>query len=100
MPHDQMFFGALCSGMFAAAAIISTPTLSTLVPVGVQVVLMAFRTGNYVSALAERLCPPRDHSESWTYILPGVKREDTQSILDKFNESKVRLILDLTNCSH
>lgn len=90
MPHDQMFFGALCSGMFAAAAIISTPTLSTLVPVGVQVVLMAFRTGTHVLALTERLCPPGDHSESWTYILPGVKRDETQSILDKFNESKVR----------
>lgn len=88
MPHDQMFFGGLCSGMFAAAAILSTPTLSTLVPVGVQVVLMAFRTGSYVSAMAERLCPPGDHSESWTYVLPGMKRAETQSILDKFNKSK------------
>lgn len=88
MPHDQMFFGGLCSGMFAAAAITSTPTLSTLVPVGVQVVLMAFRTGNHVTAMADRLCPPTDHSESWTYILPGLSGEEARSTLDKFNKSK------------
>lgn len=89
MPHDQMFFGGLCSGMFAAAAITSTPTLSTLVPIAVQVVLMSFRTGNHVAAMAERLCPPVEHSESWTYILPGVSGDQARSILDKFNTAKV-----------
>lgn len=91
MPHDQMFFGGLCSGMFAAAAITSTPTLSTLVPVAVQVVLMAFRTGSYVAAMAERLCPAtREHSESWTSILPGITGESAQETIDSFNSSKVR----------
>lgn len=83
-----MFFGALCSGMFAAAAITSTPTLSTLVPIAVQVTLMAFRTGTYVAAMAERLNPPTDHSESWTYILPGLSSDDTRAALDKFNSEK------------
>ncbi|KAF3760531.1 hypothetical protein M406DRAFT_334164 [Cryphonectria parasitica EP155] len=85
MPHGQMFLGGLCSGMFAAAAITCTPTLSTLVPVAVQVVLMAFRTGNYVATMAERLCSPAEYSESWTYMLPGMGADETQSTLDKFN---------------
>lgn len=75
--------------MFAAAAINSTPTLSTLVPVAVQVVLMAFRTGRHVAAMAERLCPPVEHSESWTYIFPGVKGDFAQSKLDDFHQSNV-----------
>lgn len=90
MPHNRMFFGGLCSGMFAAAAITSTPTLSTLVPVAVQVVLMAFRTGNHVAAMAERLCTTTtERSQSWTYILPGVTGDEARSTLDKFNQTKV-----------
>lgn len=90
MPHDQMFLGGLCLGMFAAAAITSTPTLSTLVPVAVQVVLMAFRTGHYVATMAERLSPPTESSQSWTHVLPGVDTQQAQAALDKFNTEKVR----------
>lgn len=75
--------------MFAAAAINSTPTLSTLVPVAVQVVLMAFRTGRHVAAMAERLCPPTQQSESWTYIFPGITRDVAESKLDEFHQSNV-----------
>lgn len=79
----------LCSGMFAAAAINSTPTLSMLIPVAVQVVLMAFRTGRHVAVMAERLCPQVERSESWTYVVPGTKAEDAQSALDEFNKANV-----------
>lgn len=90
MPHDQMFFGGLCAGMFAAAAITCTPTLSTLVPVAIQVVLMAFRTGSHVAAMAERLCPSTaDCSESWTYILPGMTGDMVRAILESFNDERV-----------
>lgn len=90
VPHNRMFLGGLCSGMFAAAAITSTPTLSTLVPVAVQIVLMAFRTGNHVAAMAERLCTTTtERSESWTYILPGMTGDEASSTLEKFNMSRV-----------
>lgn len=95
MPHDQMAFGGLCSGMFAAAAITSTPTLSTLVPVAVEVSLMAFRTGSHVNAMAERLCLLSDRSESWTYILPGLSGDQARSILAKFNTAKVSFVLGM-----
>ncbi|KAI8168501.1 Conidial yellow pigment biosynthesis polyketide synthase [Colletotrichum sp. SAR 10_71] len=49
--HDQTFFMGLCTGLFAAAAIASTPSVSTLIPLAVQVVLMAFRTGTHVATL-------------------------------------------------
>ncbi|KAJ9156010.1 Conidial yellow pigment biosynthesis polyketide synthase [Pleurostoma richardsiae] len=85
--HDHTFLVGLCSGLFAAAAITSTPSLSSLVPVAVQVVLMAFRTGSHVAALADRLCQPIERSESWTYILPGGKEDNVRSIIEEFNHS-------------
>ncbi|KAK7739171.1 Type I Iterative PKS [Cytospora paraplurivora] len=85
--HEKTFLVGLCSGMFAAAAINSTPTLSMLVPVAVQVVLMAFRTGRHVAVMAEQICPQVERSESWTYVVPGTKAEDAQSALDEFNKA-------------
>lgn len=88
--HDNTLLVGLCSGLFAAAAIASTPSLSALVPVAVQVVLMAFRTGSYVHKIGERLCPAREQSESWTYIFAGMNRDNASEILSKFHEEKVR----------
>ncbi|KAK3378565.1 hypothetical protein B0H63DRAFT_251284 [Podospora didyma] len=85
--HDRTLLVGLCSGLFAASAIASTPSLSTLVPVAVQVVLMAFRTGSYVHTLAERLNPAFETSESWTYIYAGLKEEDAKSVLNDFHKS-------------
>ncbi|KAK0720633.1 hypothetical protein B0H67DRAFT_197461 [Lasiosphaeris hirsuta] len=85
--HDRTLLVGLCSGLFAASAIASTPTLSTLVPVAVQVVLMAFRTGSYVHKLGERLNPATEQSESWTYIFPGLKVDETNKALEEFHQS-------------
>ncbi|CAK7562716.1 MAG: Type I Iterative PKS [Sporothrix epigloea] len=85
--HDDTFLVGLCSGLFAAAAIASTPSLSTLVPMAVQAVLMAFRTGQYVASLTDRLCSPADESESWTYIFSKQQEEPVQHILSEFCSS-------------
>ena len=87
--HDRTLLVGLCSGMFAASAIASTPSLSTLVPVAVQAVLLAFRTGSYVYTLGERLSPAVEQSESWTYIFPGLKEDDATSALDEFHQQNV-----------
>ncbi|KAL5929589.1 hypothetical protein ACKVWE_005336 [Pyricularia oryzae] len=85
--HDKTYLVGLCSGLFAASAIASTPSLSSLVPVAVQTVLMAFRTGAHVAALAERLEPVSERSESWTYIVPGFTEEAAQKEIAGFHES-------------
>ncbi|OAA61847.1 polyketide synthase [Niveomyces insectorum RCEF 264] len=85
--HDRTFLVGLCSGLFAAAAIASTPSLSALVPVAVQAVLMAFRTGVHVASLADRLCPPTDKSESWTYIFANQREDDVRRIVSDFCRS-------------
>ncbi|CAK7266569.1 Type I Iterative PKS [Sporothrix epigloea] len=82
--HESTFLVGLCSGLFAAAAIASTPSLSTLVPVAVEAVLMAFRTGQYVASLADKLCAPGDKSESWTYIFPKQQEQSVDTLLSEF----------------
>ena len=86
---DHTFLLGLCTGMFAACAIACTPTVSTLIPLAVQVVLMAFRTGAHVGSLAERLSPPVDRSEPWTYIFPTLTEADAKEALARFHVSNV-----------
>ncbi|KAH7026262.1 polyketide synthase [Microdochium trichocladiopsis] len=85
---ENRILSGLCTGLFAASAIASSPSLSTLLPVAVQVVLMAFRTGNHVASMAERLSPATKSMESWTYVLPGVKESEARSSLDEFHKDE------------
>ncbi|KAI1133382.1 polyketide synthase [Nemania abortiva] len=78
----------LCTGLFAAAAIATSPSLSALIPIAVQVVLMAFRVGSHVGSLSERLNPSGDKSESWTYVMSSVKDSDARKILTDFHQSE------------
>lgn len=81
---------ALCTGVFAATAITSAPTLSALVPIAVEMVLVAFRTGCYVSKMAEILDSATDESESWTYLVPDTSESKMREILENFHTSCVR----------
>ncbi|CZT53270.1 probable polyketide synthase [Rhynchosporium secalis] len=84
-PEETCLVG-LCTGLFAAAAIASSPSLSILVPIAVQLALMAFRAGAHVAALAERLHKDSDSSETWTYVLPAITEMETISIIDLFHD--------------
>ncbi|KAI1389461.1 polyketide synthase [Hypoxylon trugodes] len=86
--HRNTKLSGLCTGLFAATAIASSYSLSTLIPIAVQVVLMAFRTGSHVASLAERLSPSTEKSESWTYVLPAAKEAEAKSILAEFHKSE------------
>lgn len=88
MPCDTCLVG-LCTGLFAATAIASSPSLSELVPIAVQVVLIAFRTGRYVATLADRLQKDSELSESWSYVVPGIGESDATSILNVFHRENV-----------
>ncbi|CAJ2502602.1 Uu.00g099960.m01.CDS01 [Anthostomella pinea] len=78
----------LCTGLFAASAIASSPSLSSLPPLAVQAVLMAFRTGSFVASVAESLSSRTEKSESWTYVVPSVKEAHAKSILEDFHKSE------------
>ncbi|KAI0879113.1 polyketide synthase [Hypoxylon argillaceum] len=86
-PENTKLSG-LCTGLFAAAAIATSPSLSSLIPIAVQVVLMAFRVGSHVGSLSERLNPSGGKSESWTYVISSVKEDDAKKILADFHQSE------------
>ncbi|KAK8115100.1 conidial yellow pigment biosynthesis polyketide synthase [Apiospora kogelbergensis] len=85
---ENTYLSGLCTGLFAASAIASSPSLSSLLPIAVQVVLMAYRVGSHVASLADRLSPSTEKSESWTYVVPGAKESTAKSILDDFHKSE------------
>ncbi|KAM0333327.1 hypothetical protein ACHAQA_001988 [Verticillium albo-atrum] len=85
--HKDTYLLGLCTGLFAAAAVASTPSVSTLIPLAVQVVLMAFRTGSHVASLAERLSPATNQSEPWTHVLAGITECDANKVLEGFHSS-------------
>lgn len=90
---ENTYLSGLCTGLFAATAIASSPSLSSLLPIAVQVVLMAYRTGSHVASLAERLSPSTGMSESWTYVVPGAKEAEAKSLLAEFHKSEVNIRL-------
>ena len=89
-PEETCLVG-LCTGLFAAAAIASSPSLSALIPLAVQFALMAFRAGSHVAAMAERLHKDIESSETWTYVLPTISEEETTSIVDVFHKENVSI---------
>lgn len=84
---------ALCTGVFAAAAITSAPTLSALVPIGVEMVLVAFRAGIYISNMAEILENATDECGTWTCLIPETSETKVREILTEFHISNVRRLV-------
>jgi len=85
-PQQTLLVG-LCSGLWASSAISVSPSLPDLVHVGVQFVVLAFKTGSYVHSISQQLNPASDRSESWTYIFKGLKQDDVEPQLDAFNRA-------------
>lgn len=79
----------LCTGLFAAVAVSITPSLSALVNIGAEFVILAFRTGRHVAALAERIHESGNAAESWTYVVPGLAEATARSVLADFNKTNV-----------
>lgn len=88
----------LSTGLFAATAIALSSSLSSLLPIAVQMALMAFRAGVHVAALGGRLYRDTDSSESWTYELASSEESDMRSILEDFHTSHVSLQDSLNRC--
>lgn len=79
----------LCTGLLAAAAVASSPALPALVPLGVEVVLIAFRTGLCVGTAARSLELSRDGAASWSFIVTGTDDKEAQAAITAFHKEKV-----------
>ncbi|RAL64636.1 hypothetical protein DID88_001669 [Monilinia fructigena] len=92
-PSETCLVG-LCTGLFAAAAIASSPSMSQLIPIAIQVILMAFRAGSHVAALAERLNNCSKLPESWTCIIAAAQESEVSSILYDFHKENTTPLIN------
>ena len=90
---SQTCLVGLCIGLLAGAAIASSPAPLALIPLAIEVVLIAFRTGSYIGATADRLELSREGSVSWSTIIAGTSEAEVQSTLNDLHKTKVRRIL-------
>ena len=82
----------LCTGLLAATAITSAPSLSVLIYIATEFVLVAFRLGIYIDGMADQLDTGDESSRIWTYIVPDIDQDATVSILHTFHTSRVSII--------
>ncbi|RYP79317.1 hypothetical protein DL770_006722 [Monosporascus sp. CRB-9-2] len=66
----------LCTGTLAAAAVGCSRSTLELVPLAVDAVIVAFRTGVHVTDMAQRLQPSDSTDQSWSIIVPGLASAD------------------------
>ena len=86
-PDNDRVLG-LCTGALAAAAVSCSRSTLDLVPLGVEAVIVAFRTGVHVSDVAQRIEPLLDFDESWSIVVAG---SAAAGIVEDFCEQSVRL---------
>ena len=81
----------LCTGLLAAAAVASSPALPALIPLGVEVALVAFRLGHYVGTTARRLDLARSGTASWSTIVTGTTESLVQDVISAFHNDQVSI---------
>lgn len=81
----------LSAGLLAAAAVACSPEITALIPLAVEVVLIAFRVGRLARTAARHIEVTRseDSAASWSYVIPGMTQPEAQAALSTFNQSKV-----------
>ncbi|KAH0538586.1 Type I Iterative PKS [Glutinoglossum americanum] len=75
----------LCTGLLAAAAVASARSLTDLIPLAVEAVRIAFRTGIQVSTTSEALGRTNRIRESWSYIVTNITEVAAQNAIDEFH---------------
>ncbi|OCK75289.1 ketoacyl-synt-domain-containing protein [Lepidopterella palustris CBS 459.81] len=68
---DKSRVVGLCTGALAAAAVSCSRSTLDLVPLAVDAVTVAFRTGIQVTDVAQRVAPLHESDQSWSIIVPG-----------------------------
>ena len=80
-----------CTGLVAASAIASAGSLTTLLPLAVEAVRIAFRIGSYVGDVAQRVGGPHDVLESWSTIVAVSDKKAAEAALGEYNQECVSI---------
>lgn len=85
----------LCTGLLAASAVASVDSLIALLPVAVETVRVAFRTGAHVADVARQLEILSDTYESWSTVFAVADTDSADEALKNFHHEHVRKALHL-----
>ncbi|KAF1988370.1 polyketide synthase-like protein [Aulographum hederae CBS 113979] len=77
----------LCTGLLAASAVACARSLTDLIPLALEAVRIAFRTGNVVGMSRDALQATATN-ESWSTIVTGINEKSAQAALDEFHASR------------
>ena len=77
----------VCTGALAAAAVSCSRSVLELVPMAVDAVAVAFRTGMHVMEVAKRIESSDASDQSWSIIVPGLASAE---VVHRLCEQSVR----------
>jgi noranthrone synthase len=88
---EDSFVLGLCTGSLAAAAVSSSSSLSELLPLAVQTVLISLRLGLRTVTMRDRIETSSQHrSGSWSAAVVGMDSVTANAVIEKFfNRSKL-----------
>lgn len=88
---DDSYVLGLCTGSLAAAAISSSSSLSELLPIAVQTVLIAFRLGLCALDMRDRLeMWTKDRGQPWSVVISDLEPQSAVAVIKEFCEANVR----------
>ncbi|KAJ5150806.1 type I iterative polyketide synthase [Penicillium canariense] len=78
----------LCAGAFAAAAVSCSRSLVELLPIAVQTVVVAFRTGLCAGRIGNCIEPTATGSREWSILVAGMDSQTVEDTLEQFSATK------------
>ena len=78
----------LCTGLLAAAAVVSAKTVEELVPLAVEFVRLSFRSGAVVDGARAVLSQVGEEKEPWSTIVTGTTEQAAKAALTAFHKEK------------
>nr|UXX20005.1 polyketide synthase [Lophiotrema sp.] len=78
----------LCTGLIAASVVASAKTLEELIPLSIEAVRIAFRTGTAVGSAKEALEQSVNAKESWSTIVTGTNENAAKSAISEFHDER------------
>ncbi|KAE8150929.1 hypothetical protein BDV25DRAFT_139362 [Aspergillus avenaceus] len=81
--HETCLVG-LCTGLLSAAAVSCSKSITDLLPIAAQVVLVAFRAGLCVADVRDRVETQSGAAAAWSALIPGLDGDTAVSVLDAY----------------
>jgi noranthrone synthase len=87
---DSSYVMGICTGSLAAAAVSCSTSLSDLLPIAVQTVLVAFRLGLCAQEVRDRIeISMEDRAKPWS-VVSDVLSQDAGTAIERFTQEKAR----------